>query len=210
MSTYKGIDKEAILKIKEVRFPQVEKDIDVDLTGIEDSFDIVRKALEAHQKMLMNDTEMSIICEMAMKYLDEYESREENKAEAYNKGLEDAWELAKKIVVDCKDMTGKEFQDIFGYYLCEVFVNYTPQEALAKLEAYEKAQVEIKVGDVLKARLNGMKCVVSSDKGCNGFVLTFPDGSGATEDLTFIKQNYKKTGKHIDIQSVLEQIGGAE
>lgn len=63
--------------------------------------------------------------------------QEEVMKSAYNQGLEDAWELAKKIVVDCHDMTGEEFQHIFGCYLQGVFTDLTPQEALAKLKEYE-------------------------------------------------------------------------
>ena len=127
--------------------------------------------------------------------------------EAYNKGLEDAWELAKKIVVDCKDMTGKEFQDIFGYYLHEVFVNYTPQEALAKLEAYEKEQAEIKVGDVVQVK-NGYEFLVThiSKEKTHYFGITT---TGDTYTSVHISE-LTNTGKHIDIQSVLQQIGGAE
>lgn len=132
---------------------------------------------------------------------------------ALNEGRNEVWELAKKIVLNQQygGLSIGELKKIFGFGSpTEILMRYTLQETLEKLEAYEKEQNEIKVGDVLKARLNGMKCVVSSDKGCNGFVLTFSDGSGSTEDLTFIKQNYKKTGKHIDIQSILQQIGGTE
>ena len=121
----------------------------------------------------------------------------------YEKGLNDAWELAKKIVVDCKDMTGKEFQDIFGYYLCEVFVNYTPQEALAKLEAYEKSK-EIKVGDIVYNDDTMEEGVVTHIDNDEVFML-YDDGScGNTYG------NLTKTGKHIDLTDLFKQIGGAE
>lgn len=125
----------------------------------------------------------------------------------YIDGLNDAWELAKKIF----KYDHKQNEEIFGYLgIGYILNNLEPQEALAKLEAYEKEQEEIKVGDVLKSRLNGTKCVVSSDKGLDGYTLTFSDGSGSLMSLTYIKNNYIKTGKHIDISSILEQIGGGE
>ena len=73
--------------------------------------------------------------------------------EAYNKGLEDAWECVKKLTVNdyLKDgYDSDELLKIFGTdnIFC-ILKNYTPQEALAKLEAYEKEQAEIKVGDVV-------------------------------------------------------------
>lgn len=72
--------------------------------------------------------------------------------EAYNKGLEDGrnevWELIKKLW----NLRPVDRDDIFGYSLIgDLVKNFTPQEALAKLEAYEKEQNEIKVGDVIEA-----------------------------------------------------------
>lgn len=53
----------------------------------------------------------------------------------YEKGLNDAWKLAKKIQgLDCKIR-----EKIYGIYkMLVIFEKFTPQEALAKLEAYEK------------------------------------------------------------------------
>ena len=135
--------------------------------------------------------------------------REDN--EAYNKGLEDGknevWELTKKLVL----LDSSIGWEIFGTCrVLEVLENFTPQEALAKLEAYEKEQ-EIKVGDVVEATdLFGDVF--------KGTVLDFKDGA-ETEVFVFDENgcvdvweiaDCKKTGKHIDIQSVREQIRGAE
>ena len=69
---------------------------------------------------------------------------------AYDKGLQDAWELARKI----NDMPNSKMQEIFDIsedvieVEWELFNNFTPQQALAKIEAYEKSQ-QIQVGDVV-------------------------------------------------------------
>jgi hypothetical protein len=117
----------------------------------------------------------------------------------YNKGLNDAWELAKKIVVDCSDMTGEEFSNIFGCYMPKVFVSYTPQEALAKMKAYEE-QRNIEVGDVVESI--GRKGIVTQNNQCSVHIICI-DGSSWEWEIT----ECKKTGKHIDIKSILEQIG---
>ena len=127
--------------------------------------------------------------------------------EAYNKGLEDGrnevWELAKKI--DFFDE--KERAKIFGYLTSEyIKERYTVQEALAKLEAYEKEQNEIKVGDVVRANnypnYEFVVCYIHISE--IGGYATY---GGITEKGTwFANDDVKKTGKHIDIQSVLEQI----
>ena len=72
----------------------------------------------------------------------------DNEADFYQQGLNDAWELAKKFFADMKD---SELTEIFGAnWSFPKIMELTPQEALAKLEAYKKEQNEIKVGDIVK------------------------------------------------------------
>ena len=125
-------------------------------------------------------------------------------AEAYNKGLNDAWELAKKLdLLDCS--VGEQ---IFGTYkLAEVFTKYTPQEALAKLEVYKKEQASIKVGDVVK-NINTGEAVVLQIR-LDGLLNIYSIKDGMVR-IGWNKTAFKKTGKHIDIQSVLGQIGGGQ
>ena len=132
--------------------------------------------------------------------------------EAYNKGLEDAWELAKKLWHN----DAEKNDGIYGIgYFIDIANEYTPQEALAKLEAYEKKeQAKIKVGDVVTDKEHEVEILVTiiytthfdgikvnADNECGKF--------GATYSGMCIR-DFEKTGKHIDIQSVLQQIGGAE
>lgn len=74
----------------------------------------------------------------------------------YEEGLQDAWELAKKIdLFDTEERT-----KIFGYITSEyIKEHYTVQEALAKLKAYEEEK-EIKVGDVVISSWGGGCCYV--------------------------------------------------
>ena len=122
---------------------------------------------------------------------------------AYRKGKKDAWELANKIYT----MSDKEFDDVFGYVHKEdIFCYLNYDEALAKLKAYEEAQ--IKVGDVVA-------WTDFADDTFNGVVLDFKDNTD--NEVVVFNENgcvdvwkiadCKKTGKHIDIQSILEQIG---
>lgn len=129
--------------------------------------------------------------------LQKYEEEKISYSEAYNKGLNDAWELARKI--DLFD--GKERIKIFGYLTSEyIKEHYTVQEALAKLEAYEKEQNEIKVGDVIIC-YDKEGVVTKVDD--NYFNIIYEDGSSDKISQIICKE---KTGKHIDIQSLLEQI----
>lgn len=129
-------------------------------------------------------------------------------AEAYNKGLNDAWELAKKIVSNPGEggFSVKELINIFETSLMKnVFNEYSAQEAIEIIEAYEKEQAEIKVGDVVENINTGEAIVLEMRKDGLLNIITLTNGEvriGWHQDV------FKKTGKHIDIQSVLQQIGG--
>lgn len=72
--------------------------------------------------------------------------------DSYNKGAEDAWELMKLINVnyDKGGLKLTELQEVFGTHnINNIFVENTYQEAKAKLDAWEKAKEEIKVGDLV-------------------------------------------------------------
>ena len=145
--------------------------------------------------------------------LQKYEEVQIPYSEAYNKGLEDgrndAWKLANKIA---DTLTTSERAKIFGYVVngitvMDILRDFTPQEALLKLEAYEKEQNEMKVGDVVfdddEPDVYGIVTFVS----CEMIYIVWSDGSSGVE---YDFRDIKKTGKHIDIQSILQQIGGTE
>lgn len=124
----------------------------------------------------------------------------------YEKGLNDgrneAWECAKECFSNMKE---RELEEVFGkdwafYKIMEM----TPQEALAKLEAYEKEQNEIKVGDIVfndDTMENGIVTYIADDE----VFMLYDDGS-----CGLVKGNLTKTGKHIDLTNIFKQIGGTE
>lgn len=115
----------------------------------------------------------------------------------YNKGLQDAWKAALKFS-QMDDSTREEVFDKTNpnYF----FKDMQPQEALAKLQAYEKEH-EIQVGDVVIGSLfSGVVTGVDDDR---VFVL-YDDGSCGERR----KSDLKKTGKHIHIHALLQEIGG--
>lgn len=123
-------------------------------------------------------------------------------SEAYNKGLNDAWELAKKLY----EMKIEQLQEVFGAFETELEVmNYlTPQEALAKIEAYEKEQNEIKVGDIVKDGKNYFLVTKRYDNTFEGM----SDEGYLYCGLSL--RDCEKTSKHIDLTDIFKQIGGAE
>jgi hypothetical protein len=98
--------------------------------------------------------------------------------DAYNKGLNDAWNLAKKIVLPSHmgGYTMDEFKNIFdkNTYI-SAMSDFTPQEALAKVKKYEEHNV-IKVGDVIRLKGNTHEAIVTRANEINIYYL-FRDGS---------------------------------
>lgn len=132
--------------------------------------------------------------------IDKYAYKGESKT--YEDGLNDAWELARKmtswIYSDRKKVLG------FGYS-SDVFNQYTYQEALAKIEAYEKEQ-QINVGDVVECFSDYKGVVLDIDTDFK--TLDVFTENGCVEGLAIT--DVKKTGRHIDIEHILEQIRGNE
>ena len=117
--------------------------------------------------------------------------------------MQDAWEAAKKVFY----LNHYERNSILGTDnsnngLTNIVENFTPQEVIAKFEAYEREQAEFKVGDVVDSNeyIGGVvTCTL-----CDNIYIMHNDGSCGE----YKKSNFKKTGKHIDIQAVLQEIGG--
>ena len=119
-------------------------------------------------------------------------------------GQNEAWELARKIILN-NGYSVHDLYEIFGYADSQTLMeNHTYQEAAAKVAKWEKAK-EIKKGDILEGIYDNMlKCVVTNLYTDNIAYLVFDDGTAGFHEL----ENFKKTGRHIDIDSFLKQIGG--
>lgn len=138
---------------------------------------------------------------------------EMERMKALNDGRNEVWELVKKIKLPVDEGGGGismvDLKLIFGTISVDAILkDYTPQEALLKLEAYEKEQNEIKVGDVVtifprsSGQYDAIVIMVDNENHIN---VIYADGVTADN---VPPQLYKKTGNHIDIKSVLNQIGG--
>lgn len=117
----------------------------------------------------------------------------------YTEGLNDAWEMAKKIDL----MSYEELCSIFNGHSSFrwIMANFTPQEALERIESYEKTG--FKVGDVVESIFSKRIGVVTRIEE-NGKYVMFTDGMSGM----LAHDDIRKTNKHIDITSVLEQLRG--
>lgn len=126
----------------------------------------------------------------------------------YEDGLNDAWELVKKIY----EMSSTDLSVIFDIeqpfgipvYVCDVFDKYSIKETMDMLNKYEESKNKIHVGDIVMYEDVKRGAVVSIPRGITdcGYVI-WEDGE-ATYLYSF--SNCKKTGKHIDISEFLKSI----
>lgn len=113
---------------------------------------------------------------------------------------EEAWEISKKLF---SDYSNSELDEIFGKgWSYTKLMELTPQQAKAKIKAWE-AKNEIKVGDVVA--IFDEDGVVTRVDAETGFFNVLKE-SGCTG--SYKKIEIKKTGRHVDIEGILKQIGG--
>lgn len=116
---------------------------------------------------------------------------------------EEAWEIAKKILLYPAHggFNATELEEIFGR--TEHLWELTPQEAKAKIEAWE-AEKEIKVGD--EVDICGDKGIVTSF-GTDGDMIHVIYLDGIVNSYRKDK-DIKKTGRHIDVDKLLQLLRG--
>ena len=123
--------------------------------------------------------------------------------EAYQRGLDDAWEAARKLFSSMADSDiEKVFPTEWNNGGFNALINLRPQEVIEKLKAYEekqKADDEIKVGD--EVIYNEHKFIVFATETEKYYASLFDvNGRHASAD----HREFKKTGRHFDIDKILE------
>lgn len=124
--------------------------------------------------------------------------------EAYQRGLDAAWEAAKKIAQQWENDTDTEHRVVIDDSIRVTLDSMTASEAIEKLKAYEekqKANDKIKVGDeVIAYGHRGVVTYVNE----NLYLYTVMMHDGSCGDLE--KGDLKKTGKKHDIDKILEEM----
>ena len=132
---------------------------------------------------------------------------------AYQRGLNDAWECARKLFSSMADSDiEKAFPIEWNNGGFNALINLQPQEAIAKLKAYEEKQKhddKIKVGDEVEwdNDFTGDRFIVTriyqpygKKEQCDGI-----DDDGDVYRAVLI-ESLVKTGRHFDIASILEEM----
>ena len=173
-----------------------------------------RQAAEITRLLAENERLKAENKKMGVK-LDAYElygdQHEEEYNQAFNQGTEAAWELARKIILRQSQggMNDEDYKGAFGSGVSETYVikNYTYQEAAAKVAEWERQKEEIKVGDVYMSQVGNYFVIYGVDREKDIAKILWSDLSISARKLDDIKEYYIKTGRHIDIDSFLKQIG---
>jgi len=82
--------------------------------------------------------------------------------EAYQRGLNDAWMYARKIALNVVyEVSDKALRDAFDVAICyDIFIKYSVQEAIKKIDEYEKQMDVIKIGDEVRLNYDDTRAVV--------------------------------------------------
>lgn len=119
--------------------------------------------------------------------------------EAYQRGLKDAWECAKKISI----MDSPTRDEIFGLVITSNIIdeNFAP-EAIEKIRQYEQEQEEFKLGDEVDGKSGRGIITKISDDG-DHFNVMWENGSTGY----YMIEDFKKTGRRFsEIAEVLKKM----
>jgi len=135
---------------------------------------------------------------------------EKVREEAYEQGLSDAWETARKIAIseESGGLTCREMQRIFCTDETDEIFDMSASEAIEKIRQYEQEKEEqIQVGDEVRNIEKGWIAVVSN---IDGECMTLMDATGALGDGYHVNR-FTKTGRRFpEIAAVLEKMRGGQ
>ena len=116
-------------------------------------------------------------------------------------GRNEAWEAVRKIV----EMTDPPYWGVFNEYKEDLFGKITASEAIVKLKTYEENQNDkFEFGDEI-IDVDGVKgCVVSKNNEEYDTMYVLFNGCRVPQYVT--KSYYRKTGRHFDIDKILEEM----
>ena len=147
--------------------------------------------------------------------------------DAYQRGLDEAWEAARKIFGPNTDggYCMEQIREILGkrslFCATDVIRQCTINEVIEKLKAYEekqkaeddiklgdeKAEDDIKLGDELEHTVSGYtsKAIFLEQIDEDWYTCLFWTSCGFAI-LSYPKSQFKRTGKHFDIDKFLEEM----
>ena len=174
--------------------------------------DKIKKLMEENIRLIAENTKLKAKDDVLKTSCDDYEEKVNDMCDtARAEGQEEAWELARNIILTPSQggMSSDDYIAIFGNCISESYVmkNYTYSEAAAKVAEWEEGKDEIKVGDIVKHNETEYTGIVTRvSERMDKITIIFKDGSSESYDSSMLH----KTGRHIDIDRFLNQIGGEQ
>ena len=136
--------------------------------------------------------------------------------EAYQKGIDDAWESARKIVLTQDEMKDaipeQDFAKVLGHScLRHAMRDMSAAEAIDRIRQYEQEKEEIKVGDEVQHRNHsGIKIIVLEKGGdvITAIAVTNVPFCCKVGDMYINRdvKDWKRTGKHYVIAEILRKM----
>ena len=172
--------------------------------------DKIKKLMEENIRLIAENTKLKAKDDVLKTSCDDYEEKVNDMCDtARAEGQEEAWELARKIIIPPwkGGMSSDDYTAIFGSCISESYVmrNYTYAEAAAKVSEWKERKEEIKVGDIVKHNETEYTGIVTRvSEHMDKITIIFKDGSSESYDSSM----FHKTGRHIDIDGFLKQIRG--
>ena len=130
----------------------------------------------------------------------------------YERGLNDAWELARKIggSVDLGGYNCAQMYEIFNSSnTCTIFDKYSCQEALAKVQEYEKKKAEeakLKPGDYVTYSVGDeIHTAILLDE-CDDHYWVLSEKYTCPQRLWNMDFQLNKTGKHVNLEDLFKEI----
>ena len=137
-------------------------------------------------------------------YEDGYNEPGKNQHEAYQRGLSDAWDAARKI----GNMPYGEEENVFGSGGWAFIVKNTASEAIEKIRQYEQEKEEFHVGDEFENG-SGKRFVILKMDGAE--IDRYIDEEGKTYCMSQKYKVMRKTGRHFpEIAEVLQKMRETE
>lgn len=125
--------------------------------------------------------------------------------EAYQRGLNDAWELARRIRLNVEDggISVSELCEMFHTNtVYNIFKGYSAQEVMKRIAEYEKQKNAIKIGDEVKFNHDDIKATVMDQSDKEGMWWLYTE-NGCIEEWQ--DAYFRKTGRTFpQIEEVLK------
>lgn len=129
----------------------------------------------------------------------------------YQRGLEDAWECARRLLFNVEDggMSTSELCEIFHRYgSYSILKDYSVQEVMKRIEEYEKQKDAIKIGDEVKFNHDDIKATVMDQSDKEGMWWLYTE-NGCIEEWQ--DAYFRKTGRTFpQIEEVLKAMQRGE